>query len=98
MIQLPFKDLSEDSIIFLSKKQILIDNIEPFKEKANLVAKLWKGKENSKDGKRTYAEIRHTLEEMSARTGICTYCENNESADVEHIFPKKVFPERTFFS
>jgi hypothetical protein len=27
---------------------------------------------------------------------ICVYCENNEATDIEHIFPKKIFPGKAF--
>ena len=27
---------------------------------------------------------------------ICVYCEQNEATDIEHIYPKKLYPEKTF--
>lgn len=33
---------------------------------------------------------------MCVGVEICNYCENNEATDVEHIYPKSLFPERAF--
>ncbi len=34
---------------------------------------------------------------MNISKGICNYCEQNESNDIEHINPKSFFPEMILF-
>jgi uncharacterized protein (TIGR02646 family) len=41
-------------------------------------------------------EIERELVLMMHGTGICAYCECNEATDVEHIFPKSLYPSDTF--
>lgn len=33
---------------------------------------------------------------MSMGVELCAYCENNEATDIEHIFPKKHYPDKCF--
>jgi uncharacterized protein (TIGR02646 family) len=33
---------------------------------------------------------------MCVGVEICVYCENNEATDIEHIYPKKLYPEKAF--
>jgi len=33
---------------------------------------------------------------MCVDVAVCNYCENNEATDIEHIFPKRLFPDKAF--
>lgn len=56
----------------------------------------WLVKSSSKPKKAVFQEIKDTLLTMCVGVEICNYCENNEATDIEHIFPKGLFPERAF--
>lgn len=95
MIPLSSKNLSRESADFLSKRQQDIDSKADFEAKAKRADQLWSNK-GSQAAKKAFGEIKKLLIDMCVGTEICNYCENNEAADVEHIYPKKIFPERAF--
>lgn len=45
---------------------------------------------------KAFAEIRTTLRRMASGLDRCMYCEDSEGRDIEHFWPKSVYPERTF--
>nr|HQU81795.1 HNH endonuclease [Pyrinomonadaceae bacterium] len=52
---------------------------------------LWDGKSSAQ-----FDKIRTILKQMCVGIEICVYCEMNEATDIEHIYPKKLFPEKAF--
>ncbi|HRI72086.1 MAG TPA: hypothetical protein PK156_47965 [Polyangium sp.] len=46
--------------------------------------------------RKTFDEIRETLRKMSSGIERCMYCESNQGTDIEHFWPKKLAPCRTF--
>ncbi len=95
MIPLSSKPLSQENLDFLEQRQNDIDNKPDFEAQAKRAKQLWDNK-GSTAAKAAFAEIKETLLEMCVGTEICNYCENNEAADVEHIYPKKIFPKKAF--
>jgi uncharacterized protein (TIGR02646 family) len=55
-----------------------------------------KAKSGPAVGKRTFDAIKQTLKGMCVSTEICNYCEQNEANDIEHVYPKSLFPEMAF--
>lgn len=51
----------------------------------------WKGK-----SKAVFGRIKSLLQAANVGTRYCNYCEHNEPGDIEHFFPKKLFPEKAF--
>jgi len=96
MLQLASKTLSDAAQNHLNDLQKQIDDIHNFAAKVAKAQKLWKDKESTKIGEKTFAEIKTILTEMTVSANACNYCEHNEANDIEHIAPKSVFPELTF--
>jgi uncharacterized protein (TIGR02646 family) len=95
MIRLNSETLSTSSQKFLKDRQSDIDGQKDFEGQAKRADQLW-GNKGSKAAKRAFSEIKEKLIGMCVGTELCNYCENNEAADIEHIYPKKIFPEKAF--
>lgn len=91
MINIPIKSLDTDTLSKLEKLQLKIDRKSTFSQKAAKAQSSW----DSKNAK-TFRKVIDTLLLMNISKGICNYCEQNESNDIEHIDPKSFFPEKTF--
>ena len=52
----------------------------------------WENRRNNK----TFDEIKKKLRYMSNSTYRCSYCEDSFADEIEHVFPKKIYPEKTF--
>ena len=95
MIQPSSKVLSSATVAHLQATQQKIDGESDFKSKALKADSLWDNKTKGR-GKQAFAEIKNTLNAMCSGVKNCTYCEHNEADDIEHIYPKKLFPNRAF--
>lgn len=91
MLKLNSKNLTRVSSEHLAAKQELIDDLSVFEDKARKAKTLWDGKSSV-----AFDEIKRLLKEMCVSVEICVYCENNEATDIEHIYPKKLYPKKTF--
>jgi uncharacterized protein (TIGR02646 family) len=91
MLRLNSKNLTQASLNHLSSQQNKIDILAIFEEKAKKASSLWDAKSSSQ-----FEKIRTKLKEMCVSIEICVYCENNEATDIEHIYPKKLYPEKAF--
>ncbi|SFW66612.1 HNH endonuclease [Chitinophaga sancti] len=96
MIRLAPQQLNDNENRILAELQHQINNKITFTEKVQKAHALWKSKESSQQKKAGFRVITDTLHSMCVSEGICNYCEQNEAADIEHIFPKSYFPEFTF--
>jgi len=96
MIPLTSKTLEIETTQLLADKQSQIDTLPTFSEQSSKAKTLWDGKRGSAASRTAFTEIKEKLVEMSVGVEICNYCENNEATDVEHIFPKDWFPNKTF--
>lgn len=56
----------------------------------------WASKTSSAAAEAAFADIKLKLKEMCSGTTICVYCEHNEATDIEHIYPKRIFPNKAF--
>jgi len=91
MINIPIESLDSDTSGKLEKLQLKIDQKSTFLQKASKAQSSWDSKSVT-----TFAKVKDTLLLMNISKGICNYCEQNESNDIEHIEPKSFFPEKTF--
>jgi uncharacterized protein (TIGR02646 family) len=100
MIHINTAQLSSSAakIIFdrLREQQNRIGAENTFIKKVARAKSIWDSKKNSPKGKLAFDLIKKKLIESCVSTEICNYCEHNEATDIEHIYPKKLFPERTF--
>ena len=98
MLRLNSKNLTQLSINHLASKQKQIndlklpeDKAKEFEAKAKEAVRLWSSKASA-----AFDEIKQILKELCVSVEICVYCENNEATDIEHIYPKKLYPEKAF--
>jgi uncharacterized protein (TIGR02646 family) len=97
MLKLSISSLSATTLRHLAHKQTAIDSLVVDK-RASKAQTLWdsKGKPTNGPGAVAFDEVKKTLISMCVSTELCNYCEHNEATDIEHIYPKSFFPERTF--
>jgi uncharacterized protein (TIGR02646 family) len=91
MLRLNSKNLTQTSSDHLASRQKQINDMQAFEDKAKEAVRLWSGKASA-----AFDEIKATLKEMCVAVEICVYCENNEATDIEHIYPKKLYPGKAF--
>lgn len=75
----------------MASRQKQINDLLPFEGKAKEAVRLWSGKASA-----AFDEVKQILKEICVSVEICNYCENNEATDIEHIYPKKLYPEKAF--
>ena len=95
MIHLNSKNIDASSNAHLEKVQKEITDEPTFEEQAKKASAKWDSK-TSGAGKSAFKNIKDTLIEMCVGVEICVYCEQNEATDIEHIYPKKLYPEKAF--
>ena len=78
------------SLTDLASWQAIIDNEPTYKDQIAKAKATW-GKSNS-----TIDDIKESLRLLSNNTYRCNYCEDSYSDEIEHIYPKNIYPEKTF--
>lgn len=96
MIRLASETISSAAQDRLNHLQRQVDEQTDFEQKALRADSLWSNKSGSKIGKAAFDEIRNTLTTMCISVEVCIYCEQNEANDIEHIYPKSLFPGKAF--
>lgn len=96
MILLNSEKLNEASITHLNHIQQEINIEGVFEQKVKKAESKWSSKTSSTTAKATFTDIKTKLISMCSGAEICVYCEHNEATDIEHIFPKRLFPNKTF--
>jgi 5-methylcytosine-specific restriction endonuclease McrA len=90
------KPISKDSSALIQSMQALIDAETAYEGKIIKANRLWRGKTNTNAGKQAFRDIRDTLSDMCIGPIRCAYCEDSMADEIEHIYPKTLFPEKTF--
>lgn len=70
--------------------------ITAFVNQVKAASKKWDSKSSSDIGKSTFEEVKQKMEELFGMQRVCHYCEHNEPSDIEHIYPKSLYPRRAF--
>jgi len=91
MIHLPSNPLDATLAQSLSKIQSDVDAKIPFVEKVAEAARSWDNKPVS-----VFNPLKSHLTATCISDRICNHCEQDEAADIEHIYPKSHFPEKSF--
>ncbi len=93
MIRVNLEDsvLKKATLNTLRRNQDRINHTVPWETKVEAAKDKW---DQKPDG--AFADIKERLMECTAGIDLCCYCEHNEAAHIEHVFPKKLFPERAF--
>jgi uncharacterized protein (TIGR02646 family) len=96
MLHLLSKNLSTTTQKHLDKLQKQVDSESTFKQKVNKAQSLWDNKRGSKAGEKAFEEIKETLKDMCVGVATCNYCEHDRAFDIEHIYPKSLYPSLAF--
>jgi 5-methylcytosine-specific restriction endonuclease McrA len=95
MIELP-KGItpSKTALDELKSFQSSINTLGTFSERSAKAKELFPQKNTKSNA--TFNEIKKKLAEMCNSTRRCVYCEDSLADEVEHIYPKDLFPEKCF--
>lgn len=85
MKKLKRMSLSFHAIRFLQNRS---DKVE---KDVTQASRLWKMRRN-----KAFDEIRFLLSKMATGLQTCMYCETNEATDIEHFWPRSLYPHRVF--
>ncbi len=96
MIQLVTKSIEDSTQDRLNTLQTRVNAQTSFVRKRRKAKSQWENKRGSNIGEKAFSDIEQTLTDMCVSVGVCNYCEQNESNDIEHIHPKSFFPELAF--
>jgi len=96
MLQLDSKSISDDAQKMLDFLQRKVNAKPTFKEKTKKAGSLWEGKSSTGLRRAAFEEVKNTLTQMCVSVEICNYCEQSEANDIEHIYPKSLFPGKAF--
>ncbi len=85
---------SEKTIKALEEFQKEINNLETFEEMSKKAKDIFPKKNIRKNP--VFKEIKECITKMCNITRRCVYCEDNLADEVEHIYPKDLFPDKCF--
>ena len=95
MIKLSSKPITQASVTHLNSVQQIVLSEVSFEDKVRKASSKWDSKTSSA-GKTVFKDVKDTLITMCVGVEICVYCEQNEATDIEHIYPKKLYPGKAF--
>jgi uncharacterized protein (TIGR02646 family) len=78
----------------LSRWQAQVASRASYAERVDAAQRLFKRHNTPRN--KTFAEARRTLTEMCSGAQRCGYCEDSAADEVEHIWPKSLYPELVF--
>lgn len=88
MRHLPRKNLDENTNKYLNR---LTDRVTAAQNPKKQAESSWKRK-----GVVSFGKIRSKLAEMASSRSRCMYCEDSHGTDIDHFWPKSVYPEKAF--
>jgi uncharacterized protein (TIGR02646 family) len=96
MLKIISSTISPTTQTHLNSQQADIDGQVSYEEQVNRAATLWNGKEGSIPKRAAFLEIKAKLTDNAVGEHYCGYCEHNEHSDIEHIYPKGLYPNKAF--
>lgn len=96
MLRLTDQPPSKQTLAELSRIQALVSGEAGFDARSKRAVALWKTKSSGKKTKAAFAEVKRQLGKMCAQVLRCSYCEDSMGDEIEHIWPKTLFPDRAF--
>lgn len=94
MIKVHASNLPHDVSEALSEYQREVDAKARYSDRVDLARRLF-GSRNDKRNP-TFAAIRLALRSLCRGPGRCMYCEDSAADEIEHFYPKNLYPEFTF--
>ena len=96
MLPIAEQELDAPTLKELQRLQKSVDRLVTYAEQVAKAETVWISGRGSKASKSAFTKIRETLSTMCIGPVRCSYCEDSGATDIEHIFPKSLFPERAF--
>src|SRR5262245_8650268 len=96
MLRILDRPLSPDAALVLNDMQTLVDNEPDYASRVTRATALWKSKAGTEARKAAFATIKRELAAISYGVSRCAYCEDSAADEIEHIWPKSLFPQLTF--
>ena len=96
MLKIISSTISSDTQTHLNSQQADINGQASYEEQVKRAATLWNGKEGSIPKKAAFVDIKTKLTKNAVGEHYCGYCEHNEHSDIEHIYPKGLYPNKAF--
>ncbi|MCP4442029.1 MAG: hypothetical protein GY810_24230 [Aureispira sp.] len=93
MLQITSLTISTRTQRLLANKQDQINILANYTQEVQKASTLWDGKSSTSI---YFSEIKAKLKKMAVAHHTCNYCENETGSHVEHIFPKSLYPDKTF--
>lgn len=94
MIRIIDEPLSQEATDQLRRFQQAIDVIADYEAKVQAAKRQFTTR--NRRGKRTFDEVKDVLTRMCSGARRCMYCEDSRADEVEHIYPKDLYPDKTF--
>ena len=94
MIRIPDTPLDPTAASALAGFQADLDALPNYADRVNEAEKKFASR-NSKRNK-TFRVVRGTLTAMCSGAKRCMYCEDSVADEIEHVWPKQLYPGRTF--
>src|SRR5258708_32731301 len=91
MIRWPHADLPADVALRLEEVQTGINGIVQYSERVARAKDSW-----SRKNRGLFRRVRDVLVVMCSGAQRCAYCEDSAADEIEHIYPKDLYPERVF--
>ncbi len=96
MIPLNTKNILPATENHLTTVQGIITNEVTYEAKIKRAISRWDNKTSSNAARAAFDNVKSVLKDMCSGASICVYCEHNEATDIEHIYPKRLYPEKAF--
>ena len=96
MLLIPHRDLPRAATETLALMQSAVDEKPDYVARVAASKQLWESKTSSPSRAAAFRTIRATLSAMCIGPVRCAYCEDSLADEIEHIYPKSLFPDRAF--
>lgn len=96
MLRIPEVELPAPTQSYLDGQQEKLDELADYPARVKSGKALWDSKTNTKEGRTRFEEVRAALERLCAGARRCHYCEDSAADEIEHIWPKKFYPDKVF--
>jgi uncharacterized protein (TIGR02646 family) len=96
MLQIVDTPLPRGTTKVLDDLQKLVDIELTYPECVGRADALWKSKTNKAVHKEAFLSVKAALEKISYGIGRCAYCEDSAADEIEHLWPKSLFPQLAF--
>jgi 5-methylcytosine-specific restriction endonuclease McrA len=96
MLLIPHRDLPDAAARELNKMQASVDEKTDYPARVAAARQLWDAKASNTRRAAAFRTIRSILATMCIGTVRCAYCEDSLADEIEHIYPKSLFPQWTF--